>query len=253
MFLRRSRFPRLALAILCTLVPAFAGASECDADRYFSAADAAHAAPLPQPSPELTALRRQASAGHAAAQRSLAVSYETGYLVSRCADKALYWYREAGKRGDKLAQEWLDAYARLEKMRSGPECVGARCADSAGGNTTLELIADRRGHFHAPLTINGVTVNGMIDTGASLVSMSAQVARQLGIVYANGRPMTMTTANGTIRAQTVTAREVTVGSITLRDVAVAVSEGDMPLLIGMSFLRRLEMEIRGSSMTLSQR
>jgi aspartyl protease family protein len=98
-----------------------------------------------------------------------------------------------------------------------------------------------------------VTVNGMIDTGASLVSMSAQVARQLGIVYANGRPMTMTTANGTIRAQTVTAREVTVGSITLRDVAVAVSEGDMPLLIGMSFLRRLEMEIQGSSMTLSQR
>jgi clan AA aspartic protease (TIGR02281 family) len=210
--------------------------------------------PLNKPSAEFAALRREAGAGSATAQRSLAVLYEAGYLVSPCRETAVHWYRQAGKNGDRIAQDWIERHAQLERLRAGPECLGGSCSSAEGeGAASLALLADPNSHFYAPVTINGVTVRGVVDTGATAISMSSAQAQQMRISYLNGRQTTLVTANGTKSGYIVTLETVTVGTLTLRDVSVSVSDGDMPLLIGMSFLRRVNVDMRGSSMTLSKR
>jgi clan AA aspartic protease (TIGR02281 family) len=250
----RQLIARYALLALCGIAPLACHADDCGTDRFFSFADAANASPLKKPSAEFANLRHKAGAGSAAAQRSLAVLYETGYLVSPCAEKALHWYRLAGKNGDRIAQDWMENHTRLERMRAGPECLGGYCDPvSSQGLASLALIADPDSHFYAPVSINGVAVRGVVDTGATAISMSAATAQRMHISYLNGRRTTLMTANGSKEGYVVTVDAVTVGSITLHDVSVTVSDPDMPLLIGMSFLRRVNVDMRGNSMTLSKR
>ena len=62
------------------------------------------------------------------------------------------------------------------------------------------------------------------------------------------------TANGPVRVWRVKLESVKLGNITLRDVDASVHEQDMPVvLLGMSFLNRMEIHRDGSSMTLTQR
>jgi clan AA aspartic protease (TIGR02281 family) len=235
-------------------VAALPAAADCGRDVYFSARDISNAIPLERPSRDFSALQRAAHGGKAEAQRSLAVSYDSGYLVARCPARALHWYRLAARNGDAIAKDWMDRHARLEALREGPECLGATCFDNGGETSqTLSLIADASRHFRAPVTVNGISADGIIDTGASFLSMSAAQAGKMGIMFADGRAVTMQTANGGKQGKVVTVPKVSVGSLTLRDVAVSVSEVDMPLLVGMSLLSRLNIDIRGSSMTLAAR
>lgn len=253
----RSGTTFLSIAVASLLggqMTTIAAAVACGEERYFPASDLHNTMPLARPSAELADLRRRAAKGDAVAQRSIAIGYETGYLVSQCADKALYWYRQAGRNGDRQAQDWLAGRVHLQQMSQGPECVGPRCfGEAVGSLRTLALVANPDSHFYAPVTVNGVTFNGMIDTGATTILMSAHAARSMGIAWQKGRAATSITANGSMPIQIVTVDAVTVGGIALRDIDVSVSEADTPLLIGMSFLRRLNVEIHGSNMMLTVR
>jgi len=65
--------------------------------------------------------------------------------------------------------------------------------------------------------------------------------------------MTMT-ANGAVRVWRIRLSSVKVGNITLHDVDATVHEHDMPIvLLGMSFLNRMEMRRDGAALTLTQR
>lgn len=193
---------------------------------------------------------RLAKSGVAAEARNLAAFYDTGYMVSLCREKAEYWYARAAQQGDEYAREWIERQDALERMRSGPECFGEQCATAAGGPQKTVLVADSNGGYSANVTINGKTVRGIIDTGATFVSMSAKTAQELGIAHENGKPIQTRTANGVASKRLLTLATVTVGNITLPRVEAAVGEAEHPLLVGMSFLRRLSVNTNGGAMTL---
>lgn len=97
-----------------------AATSDCE-DVYFSPDDHNHEHPLQKPPPEFTKSYRQAKAGDAMEQRNVAVSYDAGYLVNACPEKAHYWYQKAASKGDQIAQDWLARFNKLKVMHDGPE------------------------------------------------------------------------------------------------------------------------------------
>ncbi len=132
-----------------------------------------------------------------------------------------------------------------QHYRSGP---------AAASREKVILSADSRGMFHAEGAINGVPVRFMVDTGATFVGMSAREAVRLGIDFQKGRPVMMQTANGRVMNYLIKLDRVRVGDIELNGIEGVVGEQDMPIvLLGMSFLNRLEMQRDGGSMTLIRR
>jgi len=122
----------------------------------------------------------------------------------------------------------------------------------SGKKPSVTLVADNRGHFLTPGSINGSGTQFLVDTGATAVSMSAAEARKLGIKYLSGQLVNMSTAAGVVSAYRITLNSVKVGDITLNQVDGMVLDGPgMPItLLGMSFLTRVEMKREGSTMTL---
>lgn len=135
--------------------------------------------------------------------------------------------------------------------------LGAHAVSSggSGGGSMVTLTADSRGQFITQGSVNGASVRFMVDTGATYVSLSANDAARAGIDYRNkGQLGQAATANGVIRSWKVPGNSVRLGDITLHEVEVTVQEGNMPwVLLGMSFLNRVEMKRDGDTMTLRKR
>lgn len=129
---------------------------------------------------------------------------------------------------------------------------GANIQSSGGsGNPTTVLTADSRGHFITVGSINGASARMMVDTGATMVSMSTAEAKRLGVSYLNGERSAVSTANGVVPAHRVTLNTVKLGNITLNQVEGLVQESSMSdVLLGMSFLKRVEMKRDNGTMTL---
>ena len=105
-------------------------------------------------------------------------------------------------------------------------------------------------------SINGYPVNFLIDTGATLVAMSRREAKRLGIDYlVSGDPARVTTASGRVNAYHLVLDRVKVGDIVLNQVEAAVLDSDYPteVLLGMSFLKRLDMRREGSLLELRRK
>jgi len=120
---------------------------------------------------------------------------------------------------------------------------------------SVTLLPDARGHFIADAWFNGAPTKVLVDTGASLVVMSSQDAKRMGVSYLAGEKSLANTANGVAPFYRVTLNSVKVGGVTLRQVEAGVMEGNSPHmpLLGMSFLNRVEMNRESSAMTLRQR
>jgi aspartyl protease family protein len=105
------------------------------------------------------------------------------------------------------------------------------------------ITADERGHFTSAFRLNGRQIDGMIDTGATLVAINSSTARRIGIsLNASDFNHEVSTANGAIKAAVVTIDRLQIGRITVEGVQAVVLD-DKALqtnLIGMSFLQRLE-------------
>lgn len=120
-----------------------------------------------------------------------------------------------------------------------------------GGNQRAVLTADSQGHFFTTGSIDGASTRMVVDTGASMVSMGKDEAKRLGISYLSGKRGAVSTANGVVPAYHVTLDTVRVGNLTLNQVDGLVQESSMPfVLLGMSFLKRLEIKQDGTNMTL---
>jgi len=99
------------------------------------------------------------------------------------------------------------------------------------------------GHFETPVTVNGGTVQMLVDTGASRVALSYEDAQTLGLNPAGlAYTQTVLTANGQARAAPVTLSEVSIGPIVRNDIKAMVAEqGKLDQsLLGMSFLSTLD-------------
>jgi len=132
--------------------------------------------------------------------------------------------------------------------------ITLRPGQSIGSRTVL--LADSQGHFVTNAVINGVPVRALVDTGATYVSLSLADALRTGIEYLQGKRTVSQTANGPIRAYVVNLTHVQVGDIAFANVpGLVVEDGpgqQIPALIGMSFLRNVEMRQTGNTMVLQQ-
>jgi len=132
-------------------------------------------------------------------------------------------------------------------------------AISVGGtssNQRATLTADAMGHFFVTAEINGVSMRFLVDTGASLVTLSADNAKRAGINYLAGSKVLVGTANGVVHAYRVKLDTVRLEDITLHNVDGVVAEGKRTGetgLLGLSFLNRTEMRRSGDTMTLTRR
>ena len=126
---------------------------------------------------------------------------------------------------------------------------------AATENPSVTLFADSNGHFFTEGSINGAPVQFLIDTGATMISISSVEAKRLGINYLKGRRGLVSTANGVVPVYTVKLDEVKLGDISMNNVDALVHEGNtLPIaLMGMSFLSRVEMKREGTQMTLIKR
>jgi aspartyl protease family protein len=93
-----------------------------------------------------------------------------------------------------------------------------------------------------------------VDTGATLISMGISDARRIGLNYLKGQPGLSSTANGVVQVYRVKLDTVRLGDITLNNVDAVVHGSDMPwVLLGMSFLNRLQMNRQGDELKLVKR
>ena len=101
---------------------------------------------------------------------------------------------------------------------------------------------DGRGHFQLDARVDGRRLTFMVDTGASVIALTADDAATLGIhPSASEFTALVSTANGTVRAAPVELDRVEIEDITVRNVAAMVlPDGALrDNLLGMSFLSRL--------------
>jgi aspartyl protease family protein len=121
-----------------------------------------------------------------------------------------------------------------------------------GGAIEVILEQNRAGHYVANARINDVPVAVMIDTGASNVSVPADLAEKTGLV--RGPAMEVTTANGTIRVYMTVIDRIELGRITLNNVRASINPhmNNEFVLLGMSFLEKLEFSQSRGNLTLRQ-
>ena len=140
-------------------------------------------------------------------------------------------------------------------MRVGdaPASVGEQSGSKSSGSKIV-LNAGDGGHFLAAGSINGKSVQFMVDTGATTVAMGSAEAKRMGIDYAAGRPVRMNTANGQTMGYLLTLNSVRIGDVEVQNVEAIVSQQAMPyVLLGNSFLTRFSMRRDNDQMVLERR
>jgi aspartyl protease family protein len=122
-----------------------------------------------------------------------------------------------------------------------------------GPDGLKEVVLERnaQGHYVADGMINDTRVTFLIDTGATDVAIPEALAERLRLGRQRGG--ISQTANGPVAVWQTVLRQVRLGSIELNDVRAVIvpSMGARdPVLLGMSFLRRLEFSQRAGQLTL---
>ncbi len=147
----------------------------------------------------------------------------------------------------------VEAYGKRQTVAMGQRITSGQ---AAGTSQRAMIVADAKGHFFTTATINGVSMPFMVDTGATMVTISSGHAKSAGIAYTSGERGMMQTANGIAAAYRIKLDTVRVGDITLNNVDGVVMESNQLGkfgLLGLSFLNRTEMRREGDSMTLTRR
>jgi aspartyl protease family protein len=138
----------------------------------------------------------------------------------------------------------------LDRQKNPNRDPTTRLADN--GVAEVVLKRNRAGHYVTDGYINGVAVTFLLDTGATGVALSSDVARATGAVP--GKAIMTRTANGNAKGYRTTLKSVRVGNIEQNRVPATISPGltTREVLLGMSFLKHLELTQRGDTLTLRQ-
>lgn len=93
-------------------------------------------------------------------------------------------------------------------------------------------------HYYLSGTLNGEPVTFLLDTGASSVAVSENVAASAGLKH--GYRVETSTANGTAAGYQTRIEVLTAGPISMKDVpALILPNMDDEVLLGMNFLRHV--------------
>ena len=103
----------------------------------------------------------------------------------------------------------------------------------------LRIRKSMDGHFWVNGELNGKKVRFLVDSGATVTSISTDTAA-LADIEPSGLPAVVQTANGTVSVGRARAERLKVGTIERRNMAVHVSEAFGPMnVLGMNFLSSL--------------
>lgn len=140
------------------------------------------------------------------------------------------------------------------RLGGAPVSLGGGGGGSSGGGSQIVLTAGTGGHFVTQGSINGRTVEFLVDTGATNVAMGQDVARRLGIDFEKGELGRSSTANGVVMTYRVRLAKVRIQDVEVYDVEASVLPGSMSsVLLGNSFLTRFQMKRENEQLTLSKR
>jgi aspartyl protease family protein len=132
----------------------------------------------------------------------------------------------------------------LFSFRSEFSNLGQRLRAEATGSPIVEGEVVRipigdDGHFWVDAKLNEESVRFMVDSGATVTTVSRGTARSAGVDI-GGRIAVVSTANGPVRVTQGMADRLAVGSIERTDFPIDVNEQDDLNLLGMNFLRSLK-------------
>jgi len=121
-----------------------------------------------------------------------------------------------------------------------------------GDTREVVLKSSRYGHYIATGKINRSPVVFLIDTGASFVSVPEKLADKLNLK--KGTLMRSVTANGEISTFATVLDEVSLGDIKVAQVPASINPHMLgeEVLLGMSFLRQLEVIHKDGELTIRQ-
>ena len=108
--------------------------------------------------------------------------------------------------------------------------------------TEVRIRMSPDGHFWADAKVEGVKRRMLIDSGATITTLSGRTAQAAGVDGgASAVPVVLRTANGTVAAKTATVKRLDVGNVSARGLKVVVTPAVGNLdIIGMNFLSRLK-------------
>ncbi|WP_243455672.1 TIGR02281 family clan AA aspartic protease [Sphingosinicella sp. BN140058] len=187
---------------------------------------------------------------HAAAANgddALSFLYLLGCLV--LVGSALLVRRIPIAQGLKMAGAWVLIFLALFvafTLKDDFTALGKRVLNERGGEAqvaagrALRIRKSLDGHFWVTARVNGEDVRFLVDSGATVTSLSAATAARAGIGASSDLPVVVDTANGIVQAQRGRIAKLQVGAIVRQDLPVHVSEafGTMNVL-GMNFLSSL--------------
>jgi aspartyl protease family protein len=117
----------------------------------------------------------------------------------------------------------------------------------------VALARGENGHFFAQGDVDGAPVRFMVDTGASVIALTAEDAQKLGQTwYPNELQMVGRGVNGDVIGKPIMLARVRIGDMEVTNVrAIIVPEGLDVSLLGQSFLSKIpNVNISGDRMTL---
>ena len=146
----------------------------------------------------------------------------------------------------KMSLAWVAIFAGvfiLFSFRSEFTSLGHRLYASAvgtpfesGGELRIAMAED--GHFWVRGNVNGESVRFLIDSGASVTTLSAETARDAGVA-ATSRRTVVNTANGRVIMSRAYIDRLEVGSIERSAFSVDINAQDDTNILGMNFLSSL--------------
>jgi aspartyl protease family protein len=138
----------------------------------------------------------------------------------------------------------------LEKQRN-PNATPLSTVNALG-QVEVVLESNRQGQYVLTGAINSVPAEFILDTGATDVVIPPGLAEASGLEY--GYQSQAMTANGLVNIYSTLIDELHLGEITLHDVRASINPAmhESMVLLGMSALRQIEFNQRGSQLTLRQ-
>lgn len=146
----------------------------------------------------------------------------------------------------KMALAWVAIFGvgfALFAFRDDFSAIGQRLKAEAtgapiteGGEVRIPVSED--GHFWVNADLNGHQARFLVDSGASITTVSAETA-QAARLQPGMRVATVQTANGTVRMRRATAERFRLGPLERTALAVNINESDSANVLGMNFLSSL--------------
>ena len=131
----------------------------------------------------------------------------------------------------------------LFSFRSEFSMLGSRLRAEATGapiqaGETLRIPMRDDGHYWVAAEVNGQTAQFLVDSGATITTVSAATANKAQ-VETGMRVSRVETANGEVQMRVATAERFEVGPIARRDFTVHINDRDQTNVLGMNFLSSL--------------